>query len=238
MSVFNEFCQAWRLKFPGETLPGVWEEDLRANLIKHKQKLQALKLDVEKEEFYVKFLENVLTDVENSKQRNPSQSESYSESTARVSNPRTSDSTSEAHKPDFVTVISITSKLEEDGKHLEKGIDRPRAPPKPPPKQYNRSFSGDHSETQAREDIVAWTKKQIQDLHSKQLTKQERQSPPTPPIPPLPQSLQSSSASSVNSEHSEKNGVTHKPQRHRSNYENVNTRKLDYENVFDSFPSR
>ena len=238
MSVFNEFCQAWRLKFPGETLPGVWEEDLRANLIKHKQKLQALKLDVEKEEFYVKFLENVLTDVENSKQRNPSQSESSSESTARVSNSRTSDSTSEAHKPDFVTVISITSKLEEDGKHHEKGIDRPRAPPKPPPKQYNRSFSGDHSETQAREDIVAWTKKQIQDLHSKQLTKQERQSPPTPPIPPLHQSLQSSSASSVNSEHSEKNGVTHKPQRHRSNYENVNTRKLDYENVFDSFPSR
>lgn len=183
MSVFQEFCQAWRVKFPGETLPAVWEEDIRANLSRHRQKLEVLKLECEKEQFYVKFLENVLSDVENShRQKRPSESETL---------PVRPISEAPAEKPDFVTVISITSKQEQEG---SRQLDRPRAPPKPPPKHYPRSFSQPDSHSVA-EDVVAWTKQQIAQLHTKQPTKQgnDTSSSPAPPVPPLPQSFRPTS---------------------------------------------
>lgn len=64
MSVFGDFQKAWAQRFPGCELPQAWEEDVRANLTKHRQKLAALNAELEKEEFYVEYLENLLAHVE------------------------------------------------------------------------------------------------------------------------------------------------------------------------------
>ncbi|KAG5885216.1 hypothetical protein JTB14_012238 [Gonioctena quinquepunctata] len=67
MSVFGDFQQVWLQRFPESPLPGAWEEDVRANLAKHKQKVSLLKEELEKEEFYVEYLERLLSDVEQHK---------------------------------------------------------------------------------------------------------------------------------------------------------------------------
>lgn len=67
MSVFGDFQQVWLQRFPESPLPGAWEEDVRANLEKHKQKVSLLKEELEKEEFYVEYLERLLNDVEQHK---------------------------------------------------------------------------------------------------------------------------------------------------------------------------
>ncbi|XP_076675101.1 rho GTPase activating protein at 1A isoform X2 [Andrena cerasifolii] len=68
MSVFGDFQRVWVQRFPDSALPAAWEEDVRANLVKHKQKVTALKEELEKEEFYVEYLERLLADVERHKQ--------------------------------------------------------------------------------------------------------------------------------------------------------------------------
>ncbi|KAK0160341.1 hypothetical protein PV328_007763 [Microctonus aethiopoides] len=68
MSVFSDFQRVWIERFPDSALPAAWEEDVRANLIKHKQKVTALREELEKEEFYVEYLERLLADVEFHKQ--------------------------------------------------------------------------------------------------------------------------------------------------------------------------
>ncbi|XP_066156884.1 active breakpoint cluster region-related protein [Euwallacea fornicatus] len=69
MSVFGDFQQVWLQRFPDSPLPGAWEEDVRANLHKHKQKVTLLKEELEKEQFYVEYLERLLSDVEQHKQK-------------------------------------------------------------------------------------------------------------------------------------------------------------------------
>ncbi|KAJ8969153.1 hypothetical protein NQ314_001894 [Rhamnusium bicolor] len=69
MSVFGDFQQVWLQRFPESPLPGAWEEDVRANLAKHKQKVSLLKEELEKEEFYVEYLERLLSDVEQHKKK-------------------------------------------------------------------------------------------------------------------------------------------------------------------------
>lgn len=39
MSVFGDFQRVWVQRFPDSALPAAWEEDVRANLVKHKQKV-------------------------------------------------------------------------------------------------------------------------------------------------------------------------------------------------------
>ncbi|GFR04138.1 active breakpoint cluster region-related protein [Trichonephila clavata] len=68
MSVFGDFQKAWAQRFPGCELPQAWEDDVRANLTKHRQKVAALNEELEKEEFYVEYLEHLLADVERVKQ--------------------------------------------------------------------------------------------------------------------------------------------------------------------------
>lgn len=63
MSVFGDFRNVWVQRFPGSDLPAAWEEDVRANLAKHKQKVAVLREELEKEEFYVEYLEQLLIDV-------------------------------------------------------------------------------------------------------------------------------------------------------------------------------
>ncbi|KAF7268387.1 rho GTPase activating protein at 1A [Rhynchophorus ferrugineus] len=69
MSVFGDFQQVWLQRFPESPLPGAWEEDVRANLAKHKQKVALLKEELEHEEFYVEYLERLLSDVEQHKKK-------------------------------------------------------------------------------------------------------------------------------------------------------------------------
>lgn len=67
MSVFGDFQRVWVQRFPESALPAAWEEDVRANLAKHKQKVAILREELEKEEFYVEYLETLLSDVEKHK---------------------------------------------------------------------------------------------------------------------------------------------------------------------------
>lgn len=64
MSVFSDFQAAWGSRFPGCELPKAWEDDVRGNLAKHRQKASHLRNELEKEEFYVEYLERLLADVE------------------------------------------------------------------------------------------------------------------------------------------------------------------------------
>lgn len=70
MSVFGDFRRVWVKRFPNSDLPAAWEEDVRANLAKHKQKVAVLREELEKEEFYVEYLERLLQDVAESKKDN------------------------------------------------------------------------------------------------------------------------------------------------------------------------
>jgi breakpoint cluster region protein len=72
MSVFGDFRNVWVQRFPGSDLPAAWEEDVRANLAKHKQKVAVLREELEKEEFYVEYLEQLLIDVAKHKTRGTS----------------------------------------------------------------------------------------------------------------------------------------------------------------------
>ena len=63
-SVYSDFCQAWVSRFPHSDLPAAWEEDVRANLKKHKSKVAVLKEELEKEEMYVEYLDKLLGDIE------------------------------------------------------------------------------------------------------------------------------------------------------------------------------
>ncbi|KAJ8681300.1 hypothetical protein QAD02_017087 [Eretmocerus hayati] len=67
MSVFGDFQKVWVERFPDSALPAAWEEDVRANLVKHKHKVTVLREELEKEEFYVEYLERLLADVERHK---------------------------------------------------------------------------------------------------------------------------------------------------------------------------
>lgn len=42
MSVFGDFQRVWVERFPDSALPAAWEEDVRANLVKHKLKVDSL----------------------------------------------------------------------------------------------------------------------------------------------------------------------------------------------------
>lgn len=76
MSVFGDFQRVWLQRFPNSALPAAWEEDVRANLAKHKQKVALLKEELEKEEFYVEYLERLLSDVEQHKKHTDDSSKS------------------------------------------------------------------------------------------------------------------------------------------------------------------
>ncbi|KAI4471199.1 breakpoint cluster region protein bcr [Holotrichia oblita] len=69
MSVFGDFQQVWLQRFPQSDLPARWEEDVRANLAKHKQKVKTLKEELEKEEVYVEYLERLISDIEEHKKK-------------------------------------------------------------------------------------------------------------------------------------------------------------------------
>lgn len=110
--VFSDFRKAWRARFPNSELPKQWEDDVRGNLTKHKQKVTQLKEELEKEEFYVEYLERLLKDVErvrNEKSLQPQQPQ------AANPVPSARKTTQQQPPPDagtdgeFVTVITVSS---------------------------------------------------------------------------------------------------------------------------------
>lgn len=111
MSVFSDFQSAWSKKFPGCELPKAWEEDVRGNLSKHRQKVTLLKEDLEKEEFYVEYLERLLADVERCVRKPSLISGSPDRSTSPSINANERDTTpSKGTSGDqYVTVISVAS---------------------------------------------------------------------------------------------------------------------------------
>ncbi|GAB6030324.1 hypothetical protein CHUAL_005992 [Chamberlinius hualienensis] len=80
MSLFGDFQDAWSKRFPGCELPQAWEDDVRANLHTHRRRLALLREEIEKEEFYVEYLERLLAEVERHRRSLLSQTEDESES--------------------------------------------------------------------------------------------------------------------------------------------------------------
>lgn len=64
MSVFSDFQRMWVQRFPQSTLSDAWENDVRASLHRHKQKIADLTKEIEQEKLYVGYLERLLSDVE------------------------------------------------------------------------------------------------------------------------------------------------------------------------------
>ncbi|XP_017476591.1 PREDICTED: uncharacterized protein LOC108366647 [Rhagoletis zephyria] len=64
MSVFNDFQRLWMQRFPQSSLSDAWEQDVRASLERHKQKIIELTKELEQEQLYVEYLERLLSDVE------------------------------------------------------------------------------------------------------------------------------------------------------------------------------
>lgn len=73
MSVFSDFQQVWLQRFPENPLPGAWEEHIKLNLAKHKQKVSMFREELRKEEIYVEYLERLLLDIQKHKQPDPSE---------------------------------------------------------------------------------------------------------------------------------------------------------------------
>ncbi|GLH12881.1 Rho GTPase-activating protein 100F [Gryllus bimaculatus] len=89
MSVFGDFRNVWVQRFPGSDLPAAWEEDVRANLAKHRQKVAELKEELEKEEFYVEYLERLLLDVAEHRSCTKGESDNPSQETDNEDNGKT-----------------------------------------------------------------------------------------------------------------------------------------------------
>lgn len=64
MSVFSDFQRMWIKRFPQSSLSDAWEQDVRASLQRHKQKITDLSKELEQEQLYVEYLERLLNDVE------------------------------------------------------------------------------------------------------------------------------------------------------------------------------
>uniref|UniRef100_A0A182LZF1 Uncharacterized protein n=1 Tax=Anopheles culicifacies TaxID=139723 RepID=A0A182LZF1_9DIPT len=54
----------WVQRFPQSSLSDAWEQDVRASLERHKQKIAELSKELEQETLYVEYLERLLGDVE------------------------------------------------------------------------------------------------------------------------------------------------------------------------------
>ena len=120
---------------PAAELPEAWEEDLEANIAKHRERAQQLRAQLSKENAYVQSLERLLADAKKRKASRDEtadlaspvtgesqmtlDSESASDSDSRDSEPVSpTDSTDdkrppETDRPGFVTVISVTASVSE-----------------------------------------------------------------------------------------------------------------------------
>lgn len=64
MSVFADFQRLWMKRYPDNALSNKWEDDVRASLSRHKQKVVDLSKELEQEMLYVEYLDRLLSDVD------------------------------------------------------------------------------------------------------------------------------------------------------------------------------
>lgn len=89
MSVYDDFQRMWVQHFPNTSLSEAWEEDVRASLQNHKQKINDLKKELEQEVLYVEYLERLLTDAEKSKSNGTATTANESEPSSNQTNEHT-----------------------------------------------------------------------------------------------------------------------------------------------------
>lgn len=109
MSVFRHFQSAWALRFPNCELPNAWAEDVRGNLDKHRLRLAVLKEELEKEEFYVEYLERLLADAERGRTNSSSSSSSHNVNNTNGLIPKASPRTSTANNSNNVNNNNSTN---------------------------------------------------------------------------------------------------------------------------------
>jgi predicted RNase H-like nuclease (RuvC/YqgF family) len=68
MSVFSDFQRMWVQRFPQSSLSDAWEQDVRASLSRHRERIADLTKELEQETLYVEYLERLLSDVEKFKE--------------------------------------------------------------------------------------------------------------------------------------------------------------------------
>jgi len=110
--MFGDFQSAWSVRFPGCELPRSWEEDIRSNLDRHRTRVSLLKEELEKEEFYVQYLEGLLTDIEKSLLLDAKKSVPKPLPRTSILGSRTSSVSNESvgtSEEPFVTVINLSS---------------------------------------------------------------------------------------------------------------------------------
>lgn len=110
MSVFKDFQKAWSQRFPECDLPKAWADDVRGNLEKHQHKVALLKEELEKEEFYVNYLERLLKDVNKAKVNSTNDPKDKT----IIPLPNKDQSKEEANPDSYVTVITVSSYGEEN----------------------------------------------------------------------------------------------------------------------------
>nr|CAD7588751.1 unnamed protein product [Timema genevievae] len=148
MSVFGDFRNVWVQRFPGSDLPAAWEEDVIANLAKHKQKVAVLREELEKEEFYVEYLERLLIDVakhknepKDSEGKNSDELESKDTGKPKIGSRLSfehSEITEGCANRDSDEVNGLSAKRGDNKDDTEKPTTVKKVPPIPPPKKFIR----------------------------------------------------------------------------------------------------
>uniref|UniRef100_A0A336KRS3 CSON014887 protein n=1 Tax=Culicoides sonorensis TaxID=179676 RepID=A0A336KRS3_CULSO len=115
MSVFTEFKKLWSQKFPENSLTSEWKDDVRTSLKKHKEKIDLLEKEIEKEKLYCIYLEKLLNDAEKYQQN---ENETSNETVSNESF-TTSQQQLESYKDgDAVYLKLVLNELQEKSKNM------------------------------------------------------------------------------------------------------------------------
>lgn len=99
MSVFSDFQRLWMQRFPQSSLSDAWEQDVRASLERHKQKIVELSKELEQETLYVEYLERLLSDVEKFRETGGDPTALFEAATASQSESGNNSNTSDESNP-------------------------------------------------------------------------------------------------------------------------------------------
>lgn len=110
MSVFSDFQRLWMQRFPQSSLSDAWEQDVRASLERHKQKILEISKELEQETLYVEYLERLLSDVEKYKETGGDPTTLFEAATTTTSSTTTS---SQQQTAAALTTAATTSSIED-----------------------------------------------------------------------------------------------------------------------------
>ncbi|XP_067133285.1 active breakpoint cluster region-related protein [Centruroides vittatus] len=149
MSVFSDFQTAWAQRFPGCELPKAWEDDVRANLAKHQHRVSYLREELEKEEFYVEYLESLLADVDRVKKSYGSEASAVGEEKSSHSsdyNRRSLQNSCETLEGGF-DGASCESLFDKHGGGVREGGEKENVPVTNPESQTSKKVGSSSSRT-------------------------------------------------------------------------------------------